>query len=217
MTSRLAIVSFAALVSGLALSASPAAATEAPDPCVLGSGATGSCAGPVRVTREIVIRQDAGAAMVQHHGHGVASGAAPVIVMTPAAPAMAAPMYGQGAAPGCIPASPAQPVACNGDWIVVQTAPPAVAPPPYVVPGPAPMLPPPPQQTALTLPASFFPGPIANGVGFNTTTGYTYGSGGVFVAGGGTRFSGVRERAPWPLVPPPRHNPPPHRPPCCHH
>jgi hypothetical protein len=63
------------------------------------------------------------------------------------------------------------------------------------------------------IPTSFFTGGVTYGSGFSTETSYGYGGGGGFiVSGGGTRFSGVRERSPTPLIAPPmrqRHVPPP--------
>jgi hypothetical protein len=62
---------------------------------------------------------------------------------------------------------------------------------------------------------SFFTGGITYGAGFPEGSSYSYGGGGGFiVTGGGTRFSGVRERSPTPLIAPPtrrsqRHAPPP--------
>jgi hypothetical protein len=65
---------------------------------------------------------------------------------------------------------------------------------------------------------SFFTGGITYGAGFPDGGGYSYGGGGtVFVSGGGTRFSGVRERSPTPLIAPPmRPNQPRHAPPPKH-
>lgn len=132
-------------------------------------------------------------------------------------------------------AAVAQRVPCNGQWVVVGDAPPPMmyapvpppityAPPPPPImyaPQPAPMMyappqaptyyMPPPQQLAQISP-SFFYGGMNNGVGYNLMTGYS--SGGAIFVGGGSRFSGVRERSPTPLVPPGRRQPPPpHNPP----
>ena len=73
------------------------------------------------------------------------------------------------------------------------------------------------QSGDVQLPTSFFMGAFNNGVGYNTQISYTYGAGGYAFVGGGTRFSGVRERSPTPLVPPNRpHRPPPPKPCGCH-
>jgi hypothetical protein len=58
-------------------------------------------------------------------------------------------------------------------------------------------------------------GGMSYGVGFPTETSYSYGGGGYAFFGGGTRFSGVRERVH--LDPPPRKpRKPPHKPCGCH-
>jgi hypothetical protein len=54
------------------------------------------------------------------------------------------------------------------------------------------------------IPTSFFTGGITYGAGFPIDQSYSYGGGGFYVAGGGTRFSGVRERAGHSLNPPSR-------------
>lgn len=101
------------------------------------------------------------------------------------------------------------------------------------IPLPPPVLPPPLQQTLVTptltppvpccqqqqevtlIPASFFMGGMSYGVGFPTETSYSYGGGGYVFVGGGTRFSGVRDRVH--LDPPPRKpRTPPHKPCGCH-
>jgi hypothetical protein len=83
---------------------------------------------------------------------------------------------------------------------------------------PPPMMPPVPccqQQEVTLIPASFFMGGMSYGVGFPTETSYSYGGGGYAFFGGGTRFSGVRERVH--LDPPPRKpRKPPHKPCGCH-
>jgi hypothetical protein len=68
------------------------------------------------------------------------------------------------------------------------------------------------------IPTSFFTGGITYGAGFPEGGGYSYGGGGaVIISGGGTRFSGVRERSPTPLIAPPmRRNQPRHAPPPKH-
>lgn len=74
-------------------------------------------------------------------------------------------------------------------------------------------------QTVTNIPTSFFTGGITYGAGYPDGGSYSYGGGGstVFVSGGGTRFSGVRERSPTPLIAPPmRRNQPRHAPPPKH-
>jgi hypothetical protein len=74
-------------------------------------------------------------------------------------------------------------------------------------------------QTQLTgsIPLSFFTGGITYGAGFPEGGGFSGGGGGgIFISGGngGTRFSGVRERSPTPLIAPPmRQRQPSHAPP----
>ncbi|OYU78314.1 MAG: hypothetical protein CFE32_02105 [Alphaproteobacteria bacterium PA3] len=71
------------------------------------------------------------------------------------------------------------------------------------------------QQEVTLIPASFFMGGMSYGVGFPTETSYSYGGGGYAFVGGGTRFSGVRDRVH--LDPPPRKpRTPPHKPCGCH-
>jgi hypothetical protein len=68
-----------------------------------------------------------------------------------------------------------------------------------------------PQQEVTLIPASFFMGGMSYGVGFPTEASYNYGGGAYAFVGGGTRFSGVRERVH--LAPPPRKpRTPPHKP-----
>lgn len=133
-----------------------------------------------------------------------------------------------------VPAQPAQPmppqVQPPAPQVVILQPP--VAQSPIMVP-PPPMMPPPATQTFVTqtvmppvpccvqpqeitlIPASFFMGGMSYGVGFPTETSYSYGGGGFAYVGGGTRFSGVRDRVH--LVPPPRkHRPPPPKPCGCH-
>ena len=133
-------------------------------------------------------------------------------------------------------------VTCRGHWVPTQHVPtvqpqpqtqpvqvvilqPPVAQSPIMVPPPVtqtfvtpPMMPPVPccqQQEVTLIPASFFMGGMSYGVGFPTETSYSYGGGGYAIVGGGTRFSGVRERVH--LDPPPRKpRTPPHKPCGCH-
>lgn len=74
-----------------------------------------------------------------------------------------------------------------------------------------------PQQVDYIQP-SFFTGGITYGSGFPDGGGYSYGGGGgTVIISGGTRFSGVRERSPTPLIAPPmRRNQPRHAPPPKH-
>jgi hypothetical protein len=64
------------------------------------------------------------------------------------------------------------------------------------------------------LPLSFFVGAISYGVGFPTQTTNIYSSGFVYTVSQ-TRFSGVQQRSPIPLIPPVRHQR--HAPPSHHH
>ena len=220
MTRLLGIVSAAAL----AMLATPALAQQhhqpmgqgthagGANPCLLGSGAPGQCAGPVQVTERVLITSAASSTMqsgyvqTAHAGHGAHHGA-PVPVMV--APVMAA--QPANAAPGgCVPVQATRMIRCEGNWVYSQPHAVAVAPPaPVPAPVHAPAHPPVPVAVAGiapgSLPLSFFVGGANNGVGFNTQPTY-YGGGGGFIiqSGGGTRFSGVRERSPTPLVPPRR-------------
>ena len=124
-------------------------------------------------------------------------------------------------------------ISCRGFWVPAQHGQPVQAPqPPMIVqpqfqPQPAQvvtlqppsaqspfMLPPVPccqQQEVTLIPASFFMGGMSYGVGFPTEASYNYGGGAYAFVGGGTRFSGVRERVH--LAPPPRKpRTPPHKP-----
>jgi hypothetical protein len=133
-------------------------------------------------------------------------------------------------------------VRCHGHWVPTQQTPtvqpqfqsqpaqvvilqPPVAQSPIMLPPPVtqtfvtpPMMPPVlccQQQEVTLIPASFFMGGMNYGVGFPTETSYSYGGGGYAFVGGGTRFSGVRERVQ--LDPPPRKpRKPPHKPCGCH-
>jgi hypothetical protein len=105
---------------------------------------------------------------------------------------------------GCVAQVASAPPPCSGEWIFM----------PYSQPAPQPLV-------LNNLPGSFFGGAMNYGVGYPTQIGYN--SGGSYFVGGGSRFSGVRERSPTALVPPPmkhRSPPPPpvHKPPCgkCH-
>jgi hypothetical protein len=106
----------------------------------------------------------------------------------------------------CVPGYVVSHVPCNGNWVLAPV--PQYAPAPHYAPQP---------QLVVDIPTSFFTGGISYGAGFPIHN-YGYGGGGgFFISGGGTRFSGVRERSPTPLVAPPmRHRPAPHRPPCSH-
>lgn len=132
-------------------------------------------------------------------------------------------------------------ISCRGYWVPAQQGQPVQAPQPRMIvqpqfqpqfqPHPARvvtlqppsaqspfMLPPVPccqQQEVTLIPASFFMGGMSYGVGFPTEASYSYGGGGYAFVGGGTRFSGVRERVH--LAPPPRKpRTPPHKPCGCH-
>lgn len=95
---------------------------------------------------------------------------------------------------------------------------PPVAPSPIMLPPPT-TLPMPccqqEQREVTLIPASFFMGGMSYGVGFPIETSYSYGGGGFAFVGGGTRFSGVRDRVH--MDPPPRKpRKPPHKPCGCH-
>ncbi|MCU0883169.1 MAG: hypothetical protein MUF14_10940 [Hyphomonadaceae bacterium] len=214
MTRLLGIASAAAL----AMLATPALAqhhTMGPqgpaNPCLLGSGAPGQCMGPVQITEQVIVTTPGGGAqagMMQsgsvqmaHVGHSAHHGTR--------APVMAPPAAG-----GCVPSQAAQMVRCEGNWVYSQ---PPVAAAPVYVPVEAPVYAPPPAPVHVpapvamagiapgSIPLSFFVGGANNGVGFNTEPTYYGGTGGFIIqSGGGTRFSGVRERSPTPLVPPRR-------------
>jgi hypothetical protein len=171
------------------------------NPCLLGSGAPGQCMGPVQVTRSVVVGPVTSPGSLEPIG--------PIQPIAPVAMAAipAAPVH---PAPGCTPASTAGMVRCEGNWVPVQPVAPAPVHAPVMMPAPMPVAAPVPVAGIApgSLPLSFFVGGATNGVGFNTYPVYGGGFGGVVIQGGGTRFSGVRERAPWPLVPParqPRH------------
>jgi hypothetical protein len=102
--------------------------------------------------------------------------------------------------------------------VVYQQAPVYSAPVQYAPVQYAPVHYAPQPQPVTNIPTSFFTGGITYGAGYPEGGGYSYGGGGaVFVSGGGTRFSGVRERSPTPLIAPPmRRNQPRHAPPPKH-
>jgi hypothetical protein len=91
----------------------------------------------------------------------------------------------------------------------VQYAPVQYAPAPRYAPQP---------QPAGYIQPSFFTGGISYGAGFPEGGGYSGGGGGGYIiSGGGTRFSGVRERSPTTLIAPPmRQRQPSHAPPPKH-
>jgi hypothetical protein len=151
-----------------------------------------------------------------------------------APPASAGPAPVPPPAPaGCQPIQGGRMVTCAGQWVPAVALPgPAMPPAPVLVPTPMPVaqplpaftpppmpmaapapammhahLPPAPRYEAIApghIPTSFFIGGINYGVGFPTETTFAYGGGGAIFVGGGARFSGVRERAPFPLNPPKR-------------
>ena len=176
--------------------------TGSQDPCVLGSSdRSGACVGPVRVAAGIMSQGPLQPGFVSH----------------PQAPIQMS---------GCVPGYLGPRVPCHGNWVPAPThvhqpeaeLKPHYAPAPQFVPAPEAYAPQP-QQIAL-IPTSFFTGGITYGAGFATHQSYGYGGGGYAFSSGGTRFSGVRERSPTPLVPPPmrpRHVPPAHHHPgnCC--
>jgi hypothetical protein len=186
----------------------------ATDPCVLGTNVQpGTCVGPVRVTQAIV--SQGGVAPQQLAPPQPMYAPQPAYVshqIAYAQPAQRAPVQ----MAGCVPGYGGPTVPCNGAWVAAPMPAPV-----YVVPSPAPVqmyVPAPAMQFAPQvqqvgmIPTSFFTGGITYGAGFPTETTYTYGGGGFGYSTGGTRFSGVRERSPTPLVPPSRqrHAPPSH-------
>lgn len=210
------------------------------DPCLLGTATPGECVGPVRVARDVTVAAAGpGPAAMSGQSWSAASqsawqttsyhAAGPVAGHAAAGPS-APPLPGEGvvgqappAGAGCTPQMIVQRIPCDGQWVYARpaqapvpaapvAAPVVIQPAPVVIAAPAPV-PAPLPQAAGPIPLSFFAGGISNGVGFNTETQYVYGGGGFAIVGGGTRFSGVRERSPTPLVPPrrpvPRHAPPP--------
>ncbi|MFM1975788.1 MAG: hypothetical protein RL145_634 [Pseudomonadota bacterium] len=145
----------------------------------------------------------------------------------------------------CVSTQAGATVTCHGYWVPAQQTqtmqppvtiiqPPAQPqfqpPPPHVVilqppVAPSPIMLPPPlmppvpccqqQQEVTLIPASFFMGGMSYGVGFPIETSYSYGGGGYAFVGGGTRFSGVRDRVHLDL-PPRKPRTPPHKPCGCH-
>jgi hypothetical protein len=126
-----------------------------------------------------------------------------------------APQYAPAPAPVVYQQAPVvyqqAPVVYQQAPVVYQQAPVQYAPVQYAPVQYAPQ----PQPVGYITP-SFFTGGISYGAGFPEGGGYSYGGGGtVIVSGGGTRFSGVRERSPTPLIAPPtprslrNHAPPP--------
>lgn len=194
----------------------------ATDPCVLGTNVQpGACVGPVRVAPMIMSQ---GAVQLQpsyvpqpNYAPQTVAYAQPVMmVQQQQAPVQMA---------GCVPGYAGPSVPCSGVWVPA----PQYSPQPLIQPAsryvPAPQyLPAPvayapqPQQIGI-IPTSFFTGGITYGAGFPTDSTYSYGGGGFGFSTGGTRFSGVRERSPTPLIAPPmrsRHAPPPaHHHGCC--
>lgn len=201
----------------------------ASDPCLLGTNVQpGACVGPVRVAPMIMSQ---GPVQLQPtYAPQPAYAPQPVYIPQPVAyqqPAiMTSPQQPLIQMAGCVPGYSVPNVPCNGNWVYASpTAPqPMIQPAPQYVPAPqylpAPVVYVPQPQLVEMIPTSFFTGGITYGAGFPTGTSYSYGGGGFgFISGGGTRFSGVRERSPTPLIPPPmrqRHAPPPaHHHGCC--
>lgn len=192
----------------------------ATDPCLLGTNVQpGACVGPVRVAPMIMSQ---GSVQLQptnqgYNNYPAQQSYAPQTVYSQPAAHQPAPVQMSG----CVQGYAGPSVPCNGVWVPA----PAYAPQPVMmqpVPQymPAPVAYAPAPQQVGTIPTSFFTGGITYGAGFPTDTSYSYGGGGFgYSTGGGTRFSGVRERSPTPLVAPPRrqrHAPPPaHHHGCC--
>ena len=200
------------------------------DPCLLGNAADqAACAGMIRVAPGMT---------VQSQTYSTSQAAAG----TQSAMTTSGAQTSQTMSMNCVSPQAGANVACHGYWIPTQQAPtvqpqiqsqppqvviaqPPVAQSPIQVPPPVtqtfvtpPMMPPAlccQQQEVTLIPASFFMGAMSYGVGFPTETSYNYGGGGYAFVGGGTRFSGVRERVH--LDPPPRKpRTPPHKPCGCH-
>jgi hypothetical protein len=191
----------------------------ATDPCVLGTNVQpGACVGPVRVAPMIMSQ---GAVQLQPtYAPQPTYAAQPIAYQQPVM--MAPPQQAPVQMAGCVPGYGGPNVPCNGNWVYAnQAAPqPMMQPAPHYAPAPqylrAPIAyAPQPQQVGM-IPTSFFTGGITYGAGFPTDTTYVSGGGGYgYSSGGGTRFSGVRERSPTPLIPPPRRQR--HAPPAHHH
>ena len=205
------------LAFGLSAVSAPAFAQYAPhggfapmvgssDPCVLGTNVQpGACVGPVRVAPMVMSQ---GSVQLQPT-YAPQAAYAPVPVM------MAAPQPAALPVSGCVTGYNGPSVPCSGVWVPAPNyAPqqPIMQTPVQYLPSPVVYAPQPqPQQVGL-IPTSFFTGGITYGAGYPTDTTYGYGGGGYGYSTGGTRFSGVRERSPTPLVAPPsrsRHAPPP--------
>ena len=183
----------------------------ATDPCVLGTnGQPGSCVGPMRVAPMIMSQ---GNVQLQPTN-------APQPVYAPeqnyAPPIMVASQQMSPAISGCVQGYNGPTIPCSGVWVPAPNYTPQQpimqAPSQYM---PAPIMYAPQPQQVNMIPTSFFTGGITYGAGFPTDTTYSYGGGGYAYSSGGTRFSGVRERSPTPLVAPPRR--PRHAPPPPHH
>jgi hypothetical protein len=185
----------------------------ATDPCLLGTNVQpGACVGPVRVA-PMIVSQGSVAMQPQHYAHQTVQAPQPTYVqqhayVQPAAYVQPRPAPVQSS--GCVPGYVSPSVPCNGNWTYAPQPVVQYAPAPQYIPAPVAYAPQP--QQVGTIPTSFFTGAITYGAGFPTDTSYNYGGGGYGYSSGGTRFSGVRERSPTPLVAPPRrqrHAPPP--------
>jgi hypothetical protein len=201
----------------------------ATDPCLLGTNVQpGACVGPVRVAPVIMsqgpVQLEPNFVPQPTYMPQPTYAPQPVAYQQPVM--MAPPQQAPVQMAGCVPGYGGPSVPCNGNWVYsTQPAPqpmmqqvPQYTPAPQYVPAPI-VYAPQPQQVGM-IPTSFFTGGITYGAGFPTDTTYFSGGGGFgFISGGGTRFSGVRERSPTPLIPPPmrqRHAPPPaHHHGCC--
>lgn len=192
------------------------------DVCVLGANVVpGNCIGPVRVAQTIVSEGSVNQShQVMHSQHVAAHAQMPVPMYAPVHVPVHTPVHMSG----CVPGYGGPNVPCHGVWVPaptftavpVHTPVPAYVPPPIYMPAQPVYYAPEPQQIAM-IPTSLFTGGITYGAGFPTDTTYSYGGGGYGFVGGGTRFSGVRERSPTPLIAPPprqRHAPPSVHPGC---
>ena len=205
----------------------------AKDPCVLGANdQTGACVGPIRVAPMIMSQGPVDVQPIyetqNHPIYAPQPMAYTQAAMMPEPQIVPAPMAPPQGMAGCLAGYTGPRVPCNGIWVAAPSyAPDPITPPaplyapmpqylPTPIYAPAPVYyPPQPQQIGL-IPMSFFTGGITYGAGFSTGSTYSYGGGGFAFSSSGTRFSGVRERSPTHLIPPPprpRHMPPPHH--CC--
>lgn len=235
MTKLQLIIATGLILSATALSA-PAFSQHVPsgglapmvgasDPCLLGTNVQpGACVGPVRVAPMIMSQGP----MQLQPSYARPSSYTPQPIAHAAPMIVAAPQQAPYQTSGCVPGYAGPTVPCNGNWVYAPQG--TLQPTPQYAPVPQPQYMPPPvayvpqpqyqpqyqPEPVGMIPTSFFTGGITYGAGFPTDTTYVSGGGGYgFSSGGGTRFSGVRERSPTPLIPPARRQR--HAPPSHHH